>query len=227
MPIEFASPAALDRSIQGHLGAQLRGLYREVPGESLPEGLAALVLRLEEALQARGDAHLVEFRAGLLAAAPNLRAFAISLVNNGDRADDLVQDTIMRAWAKRDSFRPGTNLNAWLFTILRNGFYSEFRKRRREEEDPDGSYAAGLVAPPDQDDKLEMQDLKSALAQVAPDQREALWLVAVEGLSYEQAAEICGTAVGTVKSRVNRARNRLAELLGYTADDVGRRQLHP
>ncbi|MCB5174269.1 MULTISPECIES: sigma-70 family RNA polymerase sigma factor [Microvirga] len=149
----------------------------------------------------------------ILAAVPQLRAFAISLTNNADRADDLIQDTLTRAIAKIDRFEPGTNLNAWLFTILRNLFHSEYRRRRREVEDADGSYAARLSAPPEQGSRLDFEDFRKALARIPIDQREALLLVGAQGLSYEEAAEICGVAVGTIKSRVNRARTRLAALL--------------
>ncbi len=153
----------------------------------------------------------------MLAAIPNLRAFAISLTNNPDRADDLVQDTIVRAWGNIDRFQPDTNMRAWLFTILRNLFHSEYRKRRREVEDSDGAYAAKLSVRPDQHGHLDFQDLRTALAKLPVDQREALLLVGAQGLPYEEAAAICGVPVGTVKSRVNRARSRLAELLQLDA----------
>lgn len=152
-------------------------------------------------------------RDDILAAVPSLRAFAISLTNNADRADDLVQDTLVRAVANIHRFEVGTNLNAWLFTILRNLFHSEYRKRRREVEDADGSYAARLSAPPEQSVRLDFEDFKKALVHIPLDQREALLLVGAEGLSYEEVAQVCGVAVGTVKSRVNRARARLAQLL--------------
>jgi RNA polymerase sigma-70 factor, ECF subfamily len=149
----------------------------------------------------------------VLAAVPSLRAFAISLCGNVDRADDLVQETLLRALANISSFQPGTNLPAWLFTILRNLFRSEYRKRRREVEDADGSYAETLKAQPSQTSHVEFQEFREALSKVPPDQREALILVGASGFSYEEAAEICGCAVGTIKSRVNRARTRLAQLL--------------
>lgn len=154
----------------------------------------------------------------LLAAVPSLRAFAISLCGQVDRADDLVQDTLLRALSHIDRFERGTNLNAWLFTILRNLFHSEYRKRRREVEDPDGSYAGKLKVQPEQGSRLDFEDFRSALAKLPPDQREALLLVGASGFSYEEASNICGCAVGTIKSRVNRARSRLAALLAI--DDV-------
>src|SRR5580693_7661323 len=148
----------------------------------------------------------------MLAAVPNLRAFAMSLSGNADRADDLVQETVMRAMANISSFTPGTNMAAWLFTILRNLFRSQYRKRRREVEDADGSYQASLKLPPEQFGRLEFKELIEALAKLPYVQREALLLVAASGFSYEEAAAICGIAVGTVKSRVSRARQQLAEL---------------
>src|SRR5947208_4954835 len=161
-------------------------------------------------------------REAMLAAVPSLRAFAISLSGNVDRADDLVQETLLRAMANIDSFQPGTNLSAWLFTILRNLFRSEYRKRRREVEDADGSYADTLKSHPEQHARAEYQAFKAALSKLPPDQREALILVGASGFSYEEAAGICGCAVGTIKSRVNRARTRLAELMSIeSADDFG------
>ena len=161
-------------------------------------------------------------RNDLLAAVPSLRAFAISLTGDVTRADDLVQDTLVRAWANLDKFERGTNLNAWLFTILRNLFHSEFRKRKREVEDPEGGYAAKLAAHPEQGARLDFEDFRTALNKLPADQREALLLVGAEGFSYEDAANIAGVAVGTIKSRVNRARGRLAQLLGLNdAEDLG------
>ena len=157
-------------------------------------------------------------RDALLAAVPSLRAFAISLTGRFDRADDLVQDTLVRALANIDRFEPGTNLNAWLFTILRNLFHSEFRKRKREVEDGDGAYAAKLAVIPEQGGHLDLDDFRTALAKLQPEQREALLLIGASGFSYEETAAICGCAVGTIKSRVKRARTRLAEMLGL--DDV-------
>ena len=149
----------------------------------------------------------------MLAAVPNLRAFAMSLSGNADRADDLVQGTLLRAIANINSFEPGTNMQAWLFTILRNLFRSEFRKRRREVEDADGSYADSLTSAPQQHGRLAFNELFAALAKLPLVQREALLLVGASGFSYDEAAAICGIAVGTIKSRANRARTRLAELL--------------
>jgi len=155
----------------------------------------------------------------MLAAVPSLRAFAMSLSGKFDRADDLVQTTLLRAIANIHSFTPGTNMAAWLFTILRNQFRSEYRKRRREVEDEDGGYVAALKASPEQHSRLEFKELFAALAKLPLEQREALLLVGASGFSYDAAAEICGIAVGTIKSRVNRARKLLAELLDLDSAD--------
>lgn len=156
----------------------------------------------------------------LLGAIPALRAFAISLSGKPDRADDLVQETLLKAWANMSSFVPGTNLRAWLFTILRNVFYSQYRKRKREVEDADGFLAARLSSPPEQNGHMDFSDFRMALQKLPADQREALILVGASGLTYEEAAEVCACAVGTIKSRVNRARGRLVELLGLKAVDA-------
>src|SRR6478672_2264421 len=116
-------------------------------------------------------------RDAMLAAVPSLRAFAISLCGNVDRADDLVQETLLRAMANIDSFQPGTNMSAWLFTILRNLFRSEYRKRRREVEDTDGTYADSLKSHPEQHSRLEFDEFRAALTKLPPHQREALILV--------------------------------------------------
>jgi RNA polymerase sigma-70 factor (ECF subfamily) len=161
-------------------------------------------------------------RDAVLGAVPSLRAFAISLCGNVDRADDLVQETLLRALANIDSFQPGSNLPAWLFTILRNLFRSDYRKRRREVEDAEGNYAKTLKTQPSQNAHLEFEEFRGALEKLPQDQREALILVGASGFSYEDAASICGCAVGTIKSRVNRARSKLAALLYVDgAEDFG------
>lgn len=161
-------------------------------------------------------------RKDLLATVPSLRAFAMSLSGNADRADDLVQETLLRALANIDSFQPGSNLAAWLFTILRNLFRSEYRKRRREVEDVEGNYAAQLKTQASQESQIEFNEFRAALNQIPQDQREALILVGAAGFSYEDAAKICGCAVGTIKSRVNRARSKLSILLHVeNPEDLG------
>jgi RNA polymerase sigma-70 factor (ECF subfamily) len=160
-----------------------------------------------------------DLRDSMLQAVPSMRAFAISLTGNIDQADDLVQEAFLRDLSK---FEAGTNIQAWLFTILRNQFHTAYRKRKREVEDPDGELASRLTSPPEQEGHLDFEDLKVALAKLPLEQREALLLVAAKGFSYEEAAAICGTKLGTIKSRVNRARAQLAELLGIAAaEDLG------
>ena len=154
-----------------------------------------------------------QFRDNLLAAIPSLRAFGMSLTSRSDRADDLVQETMIKAWSHHQSFVEGTNMKAWLFTILRNEFYTQLRKRKREVEDADGAYSNSVSVQGNQQSHLELADLTLALAKLPEDQREAVVLVGASGFSYEEAAKICGCAVGTVKSRVSRARERLTELL--------------
>lgn len=143
-----------------------------------------------------------------------LRAFALSLTRNGAAADDMVQDTIVKAWTNFEKFTPGTNLRGWLFTILRNTYYSERRKRRREVADSDGAYASLLAEKPVHDDRLQMQEFRRAFENLPDEQREALMLVGVSGFSHEEAAEMCGVAIGTIKSRANRGRRKLASLMG-------------
>jgi RNA polymerase sigma-70 factor (ECF subfamily) len=154
-----------------------------------------------------------QVRKAVLSAVPSLRAFAISLCGNVDRADDLVQETLLRALAKIDSFQPGTNMSAWLFTILRNHFRSEYRKRRREVEDGDGHYAERLKSQPDQIGQVEFREFREALAQLSPDQREALVLRHYEAMSYEEIAGVMGTTPRAVDSLLSRAKVALREQL--------------
>ncbi|MFN3550006.1 MAG: sigma-70 family RNA polymerase sigma factor [Mesorhizobium sp.] len=162
--------------------------------------------------------HGADFKTGLLGAIPSLRAFAVSLSHNSDKADDLVQETLVKAWDKQSSFQPGTNLKAWLFTILRNEFYSQMRKRGREVQDSEGTMTARLAVHPSQHGSLDLKDFRVALERLPEDQREAVILIGASGFSYEEAAEICGCAVGTIKSRVSRARTRLQELLSIEGE---------
>jgi RNA polymerase sigma-70 factor, ECF subfamily len=145
---------------------------------------------------------------------PSLRAFAMSLTRNRSSADDLVQDTLVKAWTNFEKFATGTNMQAWLFTILRNTYYSSLRKRRREIADPDGVHAQGLAVKPDHDGRLAYRDFQNAFDQLSPEHREVLTLVGASGFSCEEAAEMMGVAVGTVKSRASRARGRLSQLMG-------------
>ncbi len=169
-----------------------------------------------------GDGALPDFKRDLLAQLPALRAFAVSLCGRHDQADDLLQNTILKAWSNQESFTPGTNMKAWLFRILRNDFYSELRMRRRELQDSDGEHSARLAVHPGQHAALDLKDFGRALEALPSDHREAIILVGASGFSYEEAATICGCAVGTLKSRVNRARTSLRDLLSLGEyDDFG------
>ena len=168
---------------------------------------------------AGGAFDVEEWREQLVEMIPSLRAFAWSLSRDGSQADDLVQDTLIKAWTNRDKFQAGTNLRAWLFTILRNTYYSAIIRKRREVQDSDGAMAARLTAEPSQDWRVAFTDLRDALSKLPDEHREALILVGAAGLSYEEAAEICGCALGTIKSRVNRARAKLLAILD--AEDAG------
>jgi RNA polymerase sigma-70 factor (ECF subfamily) len=157
----------------------------------------------------------------MLACLPNVRAFAISLCGNVDRADDLVQETVLKAWRHLDTYTEGTNMRAWMFTILRNVFISELRHRRVAvvSLDSEPGNSGYLSVRPEQHGWMDGKDMERALAMLRPDQREAIILVGAEGLSYEEAASICDCPVGTIKSRVNRARSRLVDLLNVEFAD--------
>jgi RNA polymerase sigma-70 factor, ECF subfamily len=164
-------------------------------------------------MQSRLDVVADEVRTGVVECVPHLRAFARSLTSNRDLADDLVQDAIVRALAAARQYTPGTNFKAWIFTILRNLYYNEGRKRagRFSSIDELGSYEP--MVPASQEANLEFCDFRRAFWRLNSDQREVLMLVGASGLSYEEAAAVCGCAVGTIKSRASRARRDLRELL--------------
>lgn len=145
----------------------------------------------------------------------SLRRRALKLTANEHRAEDLVQDTLLKAWAKRDSYRPGTNLRAWLFTILRNTFFSNLRKSRREVEDVDGAYAMALSEEPRQDHALALKELISAISVLPYAQRQPLVLIGAYGFSQLEAANACRCTVGTIKSRVSRGRTILNRSVAY------------
>jgi RNA polymerase sigma-70 factor (ECF subfamily) len=221
-PVRRVSPsvsAVLDSSIQAHLGEHLRIWYGNPTEDKLPRSLTRLLDRLARVIRARTEPVDQAFTDEVLASVTSLRAFAISVTRDADQAEDLVQETLLRAVSKHEQFVDGTNLQAWLFTILRNQFFSEHRKSKREVEDADGSYAATMVSLPDQEDRIMIHDLEAALDKLPEGQREAIMLVGVDGLSYEEAAQSLGCAVGTVKSRVNRARNSLAEFMRLASED--------
>ncbi|MGQ3676416.1 sigma-70 family RNA polymerase sigma factor [Xanthobacter sp. TB0139] len=158
----------------------------------------------------------------VVALLPALRAFARALTRGRSEADDLVQETLLKALSNIDKFEPGTNMRAWLFTILRNSFYTDIRKRRRESDGLAHLAGQSHHAGPEQEWALTLKSMEEALTHLPDDQREALVLVGAAGLSYEEAANVCGCAVGTIKSRVNRARAKLLTLMGAeeTADMV-------
>lgn len=151
---------------------------------------------------------------------PAMRAFAISLTRNSAVADDMVQDTVEKAWKSFDKFEAGSNMRAWLFTILRNTYYSSCRRTKREIADIDGAHTEALAEKPAHDGRLQMTDFRAAFAQLSDEQREALLLVGASGFSYEEAARMCGVAVGTMKSRTGRGRQKLAELMKLDEEDA-------
>ena len=154
-----------------------------------------------------------DFKRELAAVIPHLRAFGRSLSGSRDMADDLVQETLMKAWAARSRFQAGTNLRAWTFIILRNHFLSQMRRARFKGEWDDLTADRLLAAPASQDKQIELADLQRALLQLPASQREALILVGAGGFAYEEAAEICSVAVGTIKSRVARGRAALEQIM--------------
>ena len=161
----------------------------------------------------------ISFKDELVAQIPALRAFAVSLCGSVTLADDLVQEALLRAWSNSEKFQRGTSLRAWLFTILRNAYYSQYRKRAREVQDSDGAFARGVAVAGDQESHLDLADFRIALAKLPAEQREVLTMVGASGLSYEEAAAICGVEIGTIKSRLSRARAKLTDLMGL--DDRG------
>lgn len=166
-----------------------------------------------------------DFRTQLAVVIPQLRAFGRSLSGNRDTGDDLVQETLLKAWAARDRYEAGTNLRAWTFIILRNLFLSQMRRNRFRGEWDDQVADKILSAPASQDKHVELGDLQRALQYLPETQREALILVGAGGFAYEEAAEICGVAVGTIKSRV--ARGRVALEAVMMGSDLPSRRMDP
>jgi len=158
------------------------------------------------------------FRRELLATLPHLRAFARGLSGRPDYADDLAQEAAIKAWTARERYTPGTNMRAWTFAILRNHYLSELRRNRRQTDLDEGVAERMLVMDADQEGGLHLSDMETALLQLAPERREAVMLVGAGGFTYEEAAEIADCAVGTMKSRVARARAELNRLLNTEPD---------
>lgn len=169
------------------------------------------------------------FRQELVELIPHLRAFARSLCGNATLADDVAQDAMLKAWKSREKFKPGSNLKAWTFTILRNQFYSIKRRSWRATSLDQQVAEQTIIANSDQEKVIELNELRRGLDSLKDDQREALILVGASGLSYDEAAEICGCAVGTIKSRVSRARKALEAIMkdanfNTKADKIGAMQ---
>jgi len=161
-----------------------------------------------------------EFRQELTAAIPYMRAFARSLTGADAAADDLTQDALVKAWRARERFRAGTNFRAWVFTIVRNQFYSDQRRSWRQAPWDEEKAKRTLSGPQGLDSIMALDELRRALIELPDDQREAIVLVGAGGFAYEEAAQICGCAVGTIKSRVSRARKALAAMLEEGADKL-------
>jgi len=153
------------------------------------------------------------FKAELTSLIPHLRAFARSLCGNAALADDVAQDAMLKAWNARERYKTGTNMKAWTFTILRNQFYSIKRRSWRSSSLDQEVAEQTIVANDDVEKSMELNTVRKALNRLSDDQREAIILVGASGLSYEEAGEICGVAVGTIKSRVSRARTTLLSIM--------------
>ena len=161
----------------------------------------------------RSAAERAEFKKELTGVVPHLRAFARGLCGRPDMADDLVQETMLKAWAAQERFEPGTSMRAWTFVILRNAYLTDMRRNRFRGEYDELTAERILTAPAGQEEPIHLSDLHRALLTLPAERREALLLVGAGGFSYEEAAEICGCAVGTIKSRVGRARATLTSML--------------
>lgn len=217
-----AGCAAAD--IPAHLTTPLKNHFGRVDHDPLPIALAELLRRLEAEDEAEAEAksgaesvasrpvdpHLCD---ALVECVPGLRAFALSLCGDPARAEDLVQEALVRAWASREKFEPGTNFTGWISTILRYHFYSECRRLGREIEDAEGHHAAALTTPAEQEHAVVLGSVMGLIDTLPAPQRQALLLVGADGLTYEEAAAELDCQVGTVKSRVSRARRFLAETL--------------
>lgn len=161
----------------------------------------------------RTAAQKLEFKRELEAVIPHLRAFARGLCGRPDMADDLVQEALLKAWAAQERFEPGTSMRAWTFVILRNAYLTDMRRNRFRGEYDESVAERILTAPASQEEPIHLSDLHRALLTLPPERREALLLVGAGGFSYEEAANICGCAIGTIKSRVGRARVALTSMM--------------
>ncbi len=161
----------------------------------------------------RNESDKSAFKRELTQVIPHLRAFARGLCGRPDMADDLVQETLLKAWAAQERFEPGTSMRAWTFVILRNAYLTDMRRNRFRGEYDETVAERILTAPAAQEEPMHLSDMHRALLTLPPERREALLLVGAGGFSYEEAAEICGCAVGTIKSRVGRARAALAAMI--------------
>jgi RNA polymerase sigma-70 factor, ECF subfamily len=182
-----------------------------------PETLPAELVPLDDAA----------FKTQLAATIPHLRAYGRSLTGDVDRADDLVQDTMLKAWTSRARFAAGTSMKAWTFVILRNAFLSQMRRQKFHGEYDAVAAEKLLVAAPLQEEATHVADIQRAMLELSADQREALILVGAGGMSYEEAAQICDVAVGTMKSRVSRARTALEAILSSGRLSTARADMPP
>jgi RNA polymerase sigma-70 factor (ECF subfamily) len=209
-------------SMKSNIGSLLKAAF--VPDDQfLPQVFLDLLEQLA-ALEVSGSTRPgalsdEAFKKQIAAVIPQLRAFGRSLSGSTDRADDLVQEAVLRAWAARDRFQEGTSFKAWTFTILRNLFLSQMRRTRFTAEWDDLAAERVLAAPADQDRHLHVADVQRALNKLPEAQREALVLVGAGGVTYEEAAEICDCPIGTIKSRVARGRTALIAMIEGT-DEV-------
>lgn len=201
--------------IEQQIRENLRRVFEENKKSANEDRFAELINKIREQDEQNNKAH-GDISSDIIETLPDLRGFARSLTRNQDSAEDLVQETVAKALSNLDKFKAGTNLRAWLFTILRNHFYSTKRKGRREVEDADGVEAGKLIQVPNQEARMAFEEFREAFQQLPIDQREALMLVGVKGFSYDEAAETCGCATGTIKSRVNRGRLKLAKVMGLS-----------
>jgi RNA polymerase sigma-70 factor, ECF subfamily len=217
----IAHAPTLPGQVQRHLGHLLAAVYAQDSVEpSTQDGFIDVLTRLDCALMQTRNDREAAFQANLLNALPALHRHAVSLSRRRLGDEDLVQSTLLRAWRFRAHFAPGTNLEAWLATIMRHQFYDNYRKRSREVGDADGTQANRMTSLPEQGGHMDLSDVRAALDRLAPPRRQALVLVAIENLTYEQAAVLIRCQVGTVKSRVSRAREQLAQTLGYTRAEI-------